>query len=119
MPVPVQDPIVPTDKFPSSIAVNLAQIKYVLLTPTEQEHCTSPLQHCCDVRSPVYSTTSSNLCTVALLMKDTKNVKNHCKTEVELNSILHKTYGIIDGLRFIASHNTPLAFTVVCPQKKD
>ena len=49
MPVPVKDPVVQTDKLPimvvwyrletSSIAVNLAKMKYVLLTATEQEHC--------------------------------------------------------------------------------
>ena len=52
MPIPVNDPVVPTNKLPSmvawyrletsSIAVNLTQMKYVLLTPTEQEHCMSP-----------------------------------------------------------------------------
>ena len=61
--VPVKDPVVLTDKLPSmvawyrlktsSITVNLAQMKYVLLTATEQGHCTSPLWHYCDVRSPV------------------------------------------------------------------
>ena len=69
VPVPAKDPVVPTDKLPnmivwyrlqtSSIAVNLSQMKYVLLTATEQEHCTSLLQHCCDVRSPGHSMTST------------------------------------------------------------
>ena len=127
MPVPVKDPIVPTDKLPSmvachrletsSIAVNLAQMKYVLLTPIQQEHCTSHLWHYCDVRSTVYSMTSSKLCTVALFLKDTENVKNYCKTEVEPNSILPRAYCIIDGLWFIASQNT-LTFTVVFPLKQ-
>ena len=50
--VPVKDPVVPTDKLTSmvawyrleisSIAVNLAQMKYVFLTATEQNHCASP-----------------------------------------------------------------------------
>ena len=50
MPVPVKDPVVPTDKYhgvvawyrleTSSIAVNLVQMKYFLLTGTEQEQCT-------------------------------------------------------------------------------
>ena len=67
--IPVKDPVVPTDKLPnivawyrletSSMAVNLAQMKYFLLTATEQEHCTSPLWHYCAVRCPVYSMTSS------------------------------------------------------------
>ena len=48
MPVTVKDPFLPTYKLPSmvawyrletsSIAVNLAQMKYVLLTATDQEH---------------------------------------------------------------------------------
>ena len=127
MPVPVKDPVITTDKVTSivawyrletsSITVNLAQLKYVLLTATAQEHCTSPLQHYCDVKSPVYSMMSSKLCTVALFMKDTENVKNYCKTEVEPNSILPRASHIIDGLWFIASQNA-LAFNVVCPQKQ-
>ena len=67
-------------------------MKCVLLTTTEQEHCTSPLQHYCDVRSLIYSMTSSELCTVALFMKDTENVKNYCKNEEEPHSILPRAY---------------------------
>ena len=108
MPVPVKDLVVPTDRLPSmeawyrletsSIAVNLAQMKYVLLTATEQQYCTAHSQHYCDVRSPVYSMTSSKLCAVKLFMKDTENVKNHCKTKVEPNSTLPRAYHIIYGL---------------------
>ena len=107
VPVPVKDLVSPTDNLPSmvaqyrletsSIAVNLAQMKYILLTPKEQKHCVFPLWHYCDVRSPVYSMTSSKLCTVILFMKDTKNVKGYCKTEVELLSILPGTYHLIDA----------------------
>ena len=92
-------------------------MKYALLPPTEKEHCTSPVWHYCDVRSPVYSMTSSKLYTVALFMKDTDNVKNYCKTEVELNFILPKGYHIIDGLWFIASQNI-LTLTVAFPWKQ-
>ena len=127
MPVPIKDPVVPTDNLPSmvawyrlemsSIAVNLAQMKYVLLTTTEQEHCTSSLWHYCDVIKPVYSMASNKLCTVALFMKDTENVKNYCKTEVETNSILPKAYHIIAGLWLIITQNT-LTFVAVCLQKQ-
>ena len=127
MPVPVKDPVVPTDKFPimvawdrletSLIAVNLVQMKYVLLTAKEQKHCTSPLWHYCNVISAVYSMTSSKLHAFALFMKDKENVKNYCKTEVEPNSILPKAYHVIDALWFIATPNT-LTLTVVCPQKQ-
>ena len=96
LPVTVKDPFVPTDKLPnmvawyrveiSSIAIDLAQMKYVLLTAIEWEHCTSPLWHYCAVRSPVYSKNSSMLCTAILFEKDTENVKNYCKTDVEPNS---------------------------------
>ena len=59
MPVPAEDHVVLTNKIPSmvdwyrletsSIAVNLAQMKYVLLKAAEQEHCIFPLWHYCDV----------------------------------------------------------------------
>ena len=52
-----------------------------------------------------------------IVYEDTENVKNYCKTEVELNLVLPGAYCIIDGLWFTASQNT-LAFTVVCPQKQ-
>ena len=91
MPVPIKDPVVSTDKLPSmaawyrletsSTAVNLSQMKYVLLTTAEQEHCISPLQHYCDVRRPVYYMTYSMSCTFALLMKQAENVKNYCETK--------------------------------------
>ena len=113
MPVPIKDPAAPTDKLPSMvawyrletslIAINLAQMKYVLLTPIEQEYCTSTLWHYCDVRSPVYSMTSRKLCTVAPFMKDTENVKNYCKTKVVLYFVLPRAYHIIDGLWFITT----------------
>ena len=61
---------------------------------------------------------SSKLCRVALFMKDTENVKNYCKNEIEPKSILPKVYHIIDCLSFIATLNT-LTFTAVCPQKQN
>ena len=127
MPVPVKGPVVPTDKLlsmvglyrleMSSIAVNLAKMKYVLLTATEQEHCTSPLWHYSYVRSPVYPMNYSKLYTVALFMKDTENVKKCHKAEVEPNSTLPRAYHVIDDLWFIATQNT-ITLTVVCPQKQ-
>ena len=42
--------------------------------------------------------TSSKLCTVSLFMKDTENVKNYYKTEVEPNSVLPRACNIIDDL---------------------
>ena len=78
-------------------------MKCVLLTTIEQECCISALCHYCDVSSPIYSMISSKLCTVALFMKDTENMKNYCKSEVEPNSVLPRAYHIIDGLWFVTS----------------
>ena len=129
MPDPVKDPVVLTDKLPSmvtwyrletsSIAVNLAQMKYVLLTATEQEHCVSPMQHYCDVRNTVYPMTSGTLCTTALFMKDIGNVKNCFKTEVESNSVTPGAYQIIDSLWFIASQNTQIHCNLPSETKRD
>ena len=83
----------------------------------EQEHCTSPLWYYCGVRSPVYSVSSSKLCTVTQFMKDTDNVRKYCRTEVEPNSIIPRAYYVIDWLWFIATQST-LTFTEVCPKKQ-
>ena len=71
---------VPHDKTPNmvasymleavSIAVNLSEMKYVLLNDREQQHCISPLKHYSDIRSPVYSIANSKLCIIALFLKD-------------------------------------------------
>ena len=80
MPGPFKDSLVPKDQSPnmvawyrleaSSIAINTAEMKYVLLTDREQEHCASPLRHYCNIRSPVYPMALSKLCVIALFMKD-------------------------------------------------
>ena len=57
--------------------------------------------------------TSSKLCTVALFMKDTENVENYCKTEVEPNSILREH---ITSLMVYILYG--LTFTVVCHQEQ-
>ena len=84
MPVPLKDSLVPKDQYPnmvvwygleaSSIAINIAELKYVLLTDRVQEHYTCPLRHYCDVRSPVYPMAFSKLCVIALFMKDEKRI---------------------------------------------
>ena len=67
-------------------------MKYVLLTATEHEHCTSPLWHYWNVGSPVYPMISGRLYTFVPFLKEAVNVKNYSKTEVELNSILPRAY---------------------------
>ena len=62
--------------------------------------------------------TSNKLCTVVLFMKDTDNVKNYCKAEVELNSILHRAYHIIDGYVVYSYPEHSYMFTIVCSQKQ-
>ena len=62
-------------------------MKEDILTTSKQEDYISPLQHYCDIRSLVYSMTSTKLCTAGQFVKDTENVKNYCKGEVEPNSI--------------------------------
>ena len=62
---------------------------------------------------------SSMLCTVALFIKDRENVKDYCKTEVEANSILLRTYCVIDGLWFTATHNTHIHCSLHSETKGD
>ena len=108
MPVPLKDSLVPKDQSSniiawyrleaSSIAINIAEMKYVLLTDREQEHCTSPLRHYCDVRSPLYPMALSKLCVIALFMKDEERIAKNCNSIIEPNSVLPIASHIIDGL---------------------
>ena len=100
-----------------SIAVNLAEMKYVLLNDREQEHCISPLRHYCDIRSPIYSIAPSRLCIVTLFLKDKERMVKNCDSVVRLNSILPKASHIVDGLLFVATQQI-LTFAVVCPDKR-
>ena len=72
----------------SSIAINIAEMKYVLLTDREQEHCTSPLRHYCDVRSPVYPIAFSKLYVIVLFMEDEERIAKNCNSIIEPNSVL-------------------------------
>ena len=89
------------------------------MTNTGQEQCTPPLWHYFDVSSPAYSMTSSMLCTVALFMKDTENVNNYCRIEVEPNSILTRAYHVIDGQWFIATQNIHIHCNLPSETKAD
>ena len=61
-----------------SIAVNLAEMKHVLLNDREQEHFISPLRHYCDIRSSIYSIAPSKLCIIALFLKDKERMMKNC-----------------------------------------
>ena len=100
-----------------SIAVNLAEMKYVLLNDREQKHCISPLRHYCNIRSPIYSVAPSKLCIIALVLKDKERMMKNCDSVVRLNSILSKASHIVDGLWFVATQQI-LTFAVVCPDKR-
>ena len=86
-----------------SIAVNVAEMKYVLLDDREQEHCISPLRHYCVIRSPIYSIAPSKLCITALFLKDKERMMKTCDSVVRPNSILPKTSHIVHGLWFVAT----------------
>ena len=118
---------VPHDKTPNmvasyrleavSIAVNLAEMKYVLLNDRVQEHCISPLRLYCDIRSPVYSIASGELCIIALFLKDKERMMKNCDSVVRPNSILPKASHTVDGLWFVAMQQI-LTSAVECPDKR-
>ena len=78
MPVPLKNPKVPEDNLPNmvpwyyleanSITVNLDQMRYVLLSKKEQDHCSSQLNLYCDVQRLLYPITSRKPCIVALFL---------------------------------------------------
>ena len=80
-----------------SIAVNLAEMRYVLLNDTEQEYCISPMRQCCDIRSPIYSIAPCKLCIIALFLKDKERMTKNCDSVVRPNFTLSKTSHPADG----------------------
>ena len=116
LPLPIKDPNVAVKEMPNMVAefkleskllaINLEQMKYILLTSAELESCTSPLHHYCDIRSPVYPINLSKLCIAA-----------YCQTTVKPNFLLPMALHIIQGLWVIASQKD-LRFSVTYPEDK-
>ena len=113
LPLPIKDPNVAVKEMTNmvvefkleskSLAINLEQMKYILLTSAELESCTSPLHHYCDIKSPVYPINLSKLCTVVLFLKNKDHVQVYCQTTIKPNFLLPVALYIIWGLWFIAS----------------
>ena len=100
-----------------SLAINLEQMKYILLTSAELESCTSPLHHYCDIRSPVYPINLGKLCIVALFLKNKDNVKAYCQTTVKPNFLLPMAFHINTGIMGYCIQKE-LRFSVTCPEDK-
>ena len=127
MPVPMSNPHISEKQLPSmvaryhleadSIAINLEEMKYALLSKVEKEHCSSPLHHYCDIKSPIYSIVASKLCIIAIFMKDEEKIRESCHTIVEPNSVLPQASHIVDGFWFVATKKH-ITFAVVCPEEE-
>ena len=100
-----------------SIAVNLAETKYVLLNDRDQKHCIFPLRCYCDIRSPLYSIAPSKLCIIALFLKDKERMMKNCDSVVRPKTNLSKASHIVDGIWFVATPHI-LTFAAVCPDKR-
>jgi hypothetical protein len=101
----------------SAIAVNTERTKYVLLTAEELDRCTKPLIGFCSLKSAVYHINLSQLCIMALFMKNDEKVNRTCETMVKSNSVLPRSEYLADGVWVITTHKQ-LTFSVVCNDKK-
>lgn len=64
----------------NSIAVNTDRSQYMLLSSNELRSCSNPLMGFCFAKSPVYKTSVSKLCIIALFLQEEQKVKN-CQVE--------------------------------------
>jgi uncharacterized coiled-coil protein SlyX len=72
----------------AALAINSRRTKYILLSQDELQTCCNPLMGFCFARSPVYKTSLSRLCVIALFLQDKRRVTKYCKVTVKLNIIL-------------------------------
>ena len=100
------------------IAVNIAEMKYVLLMTESRNIVFTSLRHYCNIRSPVYSIAAIKLCIIALFLKDKVRMMKKFDSVIKPYSILPKASHIVDGLWFVATQQI-LTFAVVCPNKRE
>lgn len=63
----------------NSIAGNTDRTQYMLLSSNELRSCSNPLMGFCFAKSPVYKTSVSKLCIIALFLRKSKRLRNIVK----------------------------------------
>lgn len=97
----------------NSIAVNTDRTRYMLLSSNELRSCSNPLMGFCFAKSPVYKTSVSKLCIIALFLQEEQKVKKYCKVIVKLKPTLSRAKYINYG-HWVVSTNEKLHFVKLC-----
>ena len=96
-----------------SLAVNIKQTEYILLTDADMIRCSNPAAKFCMHSSPIYKLSDSQLCVIALYKRDKTLVDRDCKTKVQFGTIFPTGLYIPDGNWVVVSQEKIL-FTVMC-----
>ena len=78
--------------------LNIARMKFMLLTREEAQRCENDALGTCASASPIYVTGSHDLCVVELFRKNKKRIKDHCQVEILTEVMLPAAVSIADGV---------------------
>lgn len=102
----------------STIAVDSARTKFVLLSPEESLACSKPSLGFCAFKSPIYPINVNRFCVIALFMSDKESIDRNCRTVIRPNSLLPVAEYLTDGV-WIVSTMKPLRFSLVCQGERE
>lgn len=85
----------------------------MLLSSNELRSCSNPLMGFCFAKSPVYKTSVSKLCIIALFLQEEQKVKKYCKVIVKSKTTLPRAKYINNG-HWVVSTSEKLHFVKLC-----
>jgi hypothetical protein len=80
-----------------SLIYNKERTKFSVLTSSELDDCQNNFLKYCDIASPIYQRSVTNMCISALFLKDENAIRANCKIMINTNAFLPKAVNILDG----------------------
>ncbi|XP_053391179.1 uncharacterized protein LOC123528937 [Mercenaria mercenaria] len=97
----------------SALLFNRERTKFAVILPSELESCKSSFTQFCQVRSPFYQASMSELCVTALFLRNPAKVTQNCNIIIKPNTKLPYAENIDNGLWAVTTL-IDLRFVIVC-----
>ena len=94
-------------------AINPERTKFLFLSETDVQTCTSQALKFCGLRNPIYPINLSKFCLTTLFIGDKANIHKNCKTVVYPNALFPRAEYIADGSYVVSTRNA-ITFNQVC-----
>ncbi len=96
----------------------LRELNMICCHSEEYHSCNNKYMKFCNPKSAIYQVNLSKSCVIALFLKHTENIKQFCKSVVQLDARLPVARYIHSGMWVIATDQT-MKLTVVCQDPSD